>query len=92
MLTIFFPLVQYYKTLKAAFYHLQEKISAENAFFAIFRLKFQTLTTMPLKVGFFPGFRRLLTDLLDHFKGISPKIPPKFNNSIYERYLMYIDL
>jgi hypothetical protein len=40
----------------------QLEIPAKNAFFALFSPKIQTWTTMPLKVGFFPGFRGLLTD------------------------------
>jgi hypothetical protein len=35
---------------------------AENGIFAIFRLKIRTWQTMPLKVGFIPGFRGLPTD------------------------------
>jgi hypothetical protein len=37
---------------------------AENGIFALFSTKIRTWQTMPLKVGFIPGFRRLLTDLL----------------------------
>jgi hypothetical protein len=37
-------------------------VLAENAFFAIFSTKIKTWTTMPLKVGFIPGFRGLLSD------------------------------
>jgi hypothetical protein len=37
-------------------------ISAENGIFALFRLKIRIWTTMPLKVGFMPGFRGLLSD------------------------------
>jgi hypothetical protein len=37
-------------------------ISAENAIFALFSPKNRTWQTMPLKVGFIPGFRGLLTD------------------------------
>jgi len=36
---------------------------AENGIFALFSLKIQTWTTMPLKVGFIPGFRGLLSDI-----------------------------
>jgi len=35
---------------------------AENGIFALFSPKIWTWTTMPLKVGFFPGFRGLVTD------------------------------
>jgi hypothetical protein len=41
---------------------LQGKFSAENGIFALFSQKIWTWQTMPLKVGFFPGFRGLLTD------------------------------
>jgi hypothetical protein len=40
----------------------QGKILAENGKKGIFSLKIRTWTTMPLKVGFIPGFRGLLTD------------------------------
>jgi hypothetical protein len=35
---------------------------AENGIFALFSPKILTWTTMPLKVGFIPGFRGLLSD------------------------------
>jgi hypothetical protein len=35
---------------------------AENGIFALFRTTIRTWTTIPLKVGFIPGFKGLLTD------------------------------
>jgi hypothetical protein len=40
----------------------QGEISAENAFFALFRPKIRTWQTMPLKVGIIATFRGLLSD------------------------------
>jgi hypothetical protein len=40
----------------------RREISAENAFFALFRPKIRTWTTMPLKVGIIATFRGLLSD------------------------------
>jgi hypothetical protein len=45
---------------------------AEKGKKGIFRTKIQTWTTMPLKVGFIPGFKGLVTDwseLIDDGKG-----------------------
>jgi hypothetical protein len=40
----------------------RREISAENAFFALFRPKIRTWTTMPLKMGIIATFRRFLID------------------------------
>jgi hypothetical protein len=40
----------------------QGEISTENGIFALFRPKIWTWTTVPLKVGFIPGFKGLLND------------------------------
>jgi len=50
------------KFMKMEKWHFKGGISAENALFAISRLKIRTWITMPLKVGFIPGFRGLVTD------------------------------
>jgi len=65
------------------------------------KIFFQPTLLVPLnkntnKKSFDPALRISVIvtyiDLLVHHKGILPKIPTKLNNSIYERYLMYIDL
>jgi hypothetical protein len=56
------------RKINVSLYHIALKclflkgFQAENAIFALFSPKIRTWQTVPLKVGFFPGFRGLLTD------------------------------
>jgi hypothetical protein len=47
---------------------------AKNGIFALFSPKIRTWTTMPLKVGFIPGFRGLLTDCSRVSEGLLPTV------------------